>query len=160
MPVLNLKDNSYRLIPAFEQIKQRPPLKRVSGHTYSRESGSRSVSDEHSLSSFQASTAVIESLFVVQGADVYRYLQSHAELYSLLLRSRAEIYWLFGPRTGVALRMERDPEEEYCVRLLVAIQTGLNAARALELVDMLDEKWWLSVPPQTRVLMKIDVEYV
>jgi len=56
--------------------------------------------------------------------------------------------------------MEHDPEEEFEDRLLVAIQTTLSAAQALRLVDVMDDRWWLSVSPASRALMKIDVEYV
>jgi hypothetical protein len=102
----------------------------------------------------------MDSLFAVEGSDVYRYVQKHPELLSLLLRSRAEAYWLFGPRARVVVRMEHDPEEEFEDRLLVAIQTTLSAAQALRLVDVMDDRWWLSVSPASRALMKIDVEYV
>jgi hypothetical protein len=161
MPVLSIKENAYGFHTVFKPVSGRVSLRGTNlGHSYARESVSRSVSDDQNLSSFRSPAAAIESLFAVQSADVHRYLQSHADLYSLLLRSRAEIYWLFGPRTSVVLRMERDPEGEFDARLLIAIQTRLGASHAINLVDMLDERWWLSVRPQARALMKIDVEYI
>lgn len=160
MAALSLRNNEYA-----SDLK--PPTKRrfiprsaTLGIPYSRGASSRSVSEYTHRSSFWSATEAIDSLFSVRGADVYQYLQNHVELYSILLRSRAEIYWLFGSRTEVLLRMEHDPEEECAPRLLVAIQTGLAAASAIALIDALDHKWWLSVSAETRTLMKIDVEYI
>lgn len=161
MTALSLKRNTYASKAVFRQIASRPLLKHDPvGRAYSRGTGSRSVSDTQCLSSFRSIRDVIDSLFTVQSGDVYRYLRNHSELFCLLLRSRAEVYWLFGPSTTVVVRMESDLEGEYQPRLLVAIQTSLSAASALNLIDKLDENWWLSVSPDARSLMKIDVEYL
>jgi len=161
MTALSLKRNTYGSNAVFRPLASQPLRRRTSaGRTYSRSTGSRSISDTQCLSSFRSIPDVIDSLFAVQSGDVYRYLKNHVELFYLLLRSRAEVYWLFGAGTSVAVRIESDPEEEYQPRLLVAIQTSLSAASALSLIDKLDETWWLSVSPNARSLMKIDVEYI
>lgn len=161
MQALTFKNNSYISTAVFTPLKVRPLAAEIRTESgYSQQAGSRPVSDTQYLSSFRSAPDVIDSLFVVEGSDVYRYVQRHPELFSLLLRARAEAYWLFGPKARVTIRMEHDPEGEFDARLLVAIQTSVSAAVAVRLVDVLDDRWWLSVGPEARALMKIDVEYV
>jgi hypothetical protein len=167
MPALTTKNNAYAPQVAFPP--RAPIATRVAqrcsrtdfGSPYSRQERSQSITDAQHLSSFGSASEVIESLFDVEGAvGVYQYVGRHPELFNLLLRARAEAYWLFGPQSKVLVRLERDPEEEFEPRLLALIQTDLVAVRALKLLDMLDDSWWLSVSPASRALMKIDVEYV
>lgn len=161
MAALSLRNNEYASDLEVRRTKRSfTPQSRAVGIPYSRGASSRSVSEYIHRSSFWPVTEAIDSLFSVRAVDVYLYLQRHVELYSILLRSRAEIYWLFGSRTEVLLRMEHDPEEECGPRLLVAIQTGLTAASAIALIDAFDHRWWVSVSPETRTLVKIDVEYI
>jgi hypothetical protein len=161
MSTLTFKNNSYASHAEFRPLRGALlPAKINLTAGYPWQGGSRSVSDAQHLSSFRSAPDLIDSLFAVEGADVYRYVQRHPQLLSLLLKARAEAYWLFGPGARVVVRMEHDPEGEFEARLLVAIQTGLSAALALRLVDLLDDRWWLSVRSEARVLMKIDVEYI
>lgn len=121
----------------------------------------RSISGDEHLSSFSFDPQVIDSLFgLEQAIRVHEYLRKNSSLFSLLLRARAEAHWLFGARADVKLRIECDPEGEFAPRLLVLIQTNLDAQRAIDKLDLLDDRWWLSVDPRLRSLMKIDVEYV
>ncbi|HMB82485.1 MAG TPA: hypothetical protein VKI40_00395 [Terriglobales bacterium] len=119
------------------------------------------MSDDEHLSSFSFDPQVIDSIFVLEQAiRVHQYLQRNSSLFPLLLRARAETHWLFGALADVKLRMEDDPEGEFAPRLLVTIQTNLDAKRAIDLLDLLDDRWWLSISSRSRSLMKIDVEYV
>lgn len=161
MTALTLRNNAYASDRDLRlRYRSSVPRRENSGCWYSRGASSRSLSEDLYPSSFLTAADVIDSLFKVSGAEVYRYVQKHAQLFPMLLKSRAEIYWTFGPRTAVLLRIEHDPEDEYQERLLVAIQTSLSAACAVSLIDTIDDRWWLSVNPEMRSLMKIDVEYV
>jgi hypothetical protein len=161
MQALTAKHNSYAEV-VFRPLKVVPPYQTaVLLPVYSRHGSSRSITDSEHLSSFCSTSGVIDSLFALRdAARVYRHVQKHPELFSLLLRARAEAYWLFGPKARVLLRMEEDPEGEFEPRLLVLIKTDAPAIHALRLLDTLDDRWWLSVSPDSRTLMKIDVEYV
>lgn len=126
-----------------------------------RNGSSLTVSEFEHLNSFSSDPDIIESLYCVRSSmNVYRYLREHLSLFSLLLRARAEIHWIFGPSATPALQIEKDVEGEFEARLLVSIRTSLDARRATALIDALDEQWWLSVDSSNRALMKIDVEYV
>jgi hypothetical protein len=162
MATLLLNHNAYASDAVFKPLKNRqvPEHAAFKAAPYSGISNSRGVLEDQYASSFRFTPDILDSLFAVRSVDVYRYVQSHSTLVSLLLRARAEVYWIFGQGTGVVLKMERDPEEEYGTRLLLAIQTRLSAASALGLLDTVDERWWLSVDPELRALMKIDVEYI
>jgi len=153
-------NNSYSDVQ-FKGAKARAIPSRWTSSQYSWRESSRSLSDADHLSSFLANPEVIDSLFEIEDPGrVHQYIRQHPELFSLLLRIRGEAYWLFGPKAHVTARIEQDPEAEFAPRLLVLIRTELNAGKAINLLDDLDRRWWLSVSPASRVLLKIDVEYV
>jgi|SRR5450756_1625597 hypothetical protein len=164
MQAATLRENRYRprAVHRFVEVgPSRDALERTKGSSFPLRSSSRSMSDDEHLSSFSFDPQVIDSIFVLEQAiRVHQYLQRNSSLFPLLLRARAETHWLFGALADVKLRMEDDPEGEFAPRLLVTIQTNLDAKRAIDLLDLLDDRWWLSISSRSRSLMKIDVEYV
>jgi hypothetical protein len=154
-------NNSYAPPLQFQSIRTSPLLHRDKpAGTYSQQVSSRSVVDGEHLSSFGSKPEIVESLYKVEGsARVHRFVREHPELFSILLRTRTEIYSLFGLKTPL-IRMEEDFEDEFEPRLVAMIQTTLDANRAMALLDELDDHWWLSTSFTVRNLMKIDVEYI
>lgn len=54
------------------------------------------------------------------------------------------------------LKAINDPEEDF-EALFIKIKTDLPAARALDLLDELDNEWWLDVDKDIRKILVVDV---
>jgi hypothetical protein len=54
------------------------------------------------------------------------------------------------------LKAIHDPEEDF-EALFIKIKTDLPAGRALDLLDELDNEWWLNVDKNIRKILAVDV---
>lgn len=97
--------------------------------------------------------------------DIYKF-DNPAEIYSFLLsagnsiievlkEAPSHVTELFGT-VPLHLKAIRDPEEDSEV-LFIGIETDLPADRALDLLDALDDRWWLKVDKNIRKRLALDV---
>jgi hypothetical protein len=148
-----------------EQVPCGTPPARVDAEgpklPFLRHGSSRSVIDAANLSAFSVGPDVIAALYYSDDfVGVQQFLRKHTDLHSTLLRARGELEWIFGPNSRERLTLERDPEEPCDPRLVLRVQTTATAARASELLDSFDDRWWLEVEPGIRARLKVDVEYI
>lgn len=88
--------------------------------------------------------------------DVYAFLlRASNSVMDVLNEAPSHVTPLFG---AVPLRLEviRDPEEDSEI-LFIEIKTDLPAGRAVDLLDTLDDEWWLEVDTSARKMLAIDV---
>jgi hypothetical protein len=94
------------------------------------------------------------------GTAVENFLLDHSYLIQPLSDAYYRIREYFGPRTGLVLKVARDPEARQDRELFVAIQTGLSPRAARTLLAELDRVWWRDAFPNTQGKLTIGLEYV
>jgi len=87
--------------------------------------------------------------------DIYGFLLKASDLViGVLGEAPDRITKLFG---NVPLHLEviRDPEEDVEL-LFIEIKTDLPSGRAVDLLDTLDDEWWLDVDTSVRKMLAVD----
>lgn len=79
-------------------------------------------------------------------AEVRSFLEARPELIELLPEAYAYVKRFFGPDSLAQLEIYRDPEGTTNETLFAQIVTPLPLADALQRLDELDYKWYLSQP--------------
>ena len=89
-------------------------------------------------------------------AEIYPFLLSAGNsIIEVLKDAPSHIAELFGT-APLHLEAIRDPEEDSEV-LFIGIKTDLPVDRALDLLDALDDMWWLKVDKNIRRRLAVDV---
>jgi len=94
-------------------------------------------------------------------AEAERFLLEHDELIPYLLEADKHIKRVFGENiVDVCLEHASDPEEDY-EGLFVIVKTNLSPEESLDLLDKLDDDWFLDyVPPEVMSILTVDVRPV
>lgn len=91
------------------------------------------------------------------GDSVSRYLGLRPHLIPLLFEAIEWVERIFGLGTALALEVHHDPADG-TDELFALIQAGVEPVRAGELLDQLDELWWLDVATYAAGDLNFDVE--
>jgi hypothetical protein len=93
--------------------------------------------------------------FVNPELEIINFIIEH-NLLAFLLEARWEIGRVFGNDIVLEIELDRDPEEDF-EGLFITIKTKLSPEDSLNLLDRLDEEWWLSVDDNIRTKLGIMV---
>lgn len=95
---------------------------------------------------------------LVNPQEIEEFLFSHDHLFDFLFEARNRILEYFEHAVeSIHLELQQDPEED-CQQLFVIIETKLPSDKALSLLNILDDKWWLNIDLEIRSNVEIDVE--
>lgn len=90
--------------------------------------------------------------------EVIEYLSEKNYLISWLLQAHQKIRKIF-PNEQLVLRVAFDPEIVGWKRLLIAIQTNIDADEAFERIKILDNDWWLEAAYEIGNDLDIHIEF-
>lgn len=91
----------------------------------------------------------LRSSYELDDADrVLRFVASHAFLIPVLKEAPENIRAAFGTESrGIRLHVQSDPEEGFDC-LVLSVLCDAPPGKALEMLDVLDNEWWLHVDPR------------
>lgn len=89
-------------------------------------------------------------------AEVMQFIKDHLFLLNTLLEAPRHILSIFGRDVLLYLELNRDHEEDF-EGLFIIIKTNLSPEDSLNLLDRLDEKWWLYVDDDISNILEIMV---
>lgn len=105
--------------------------------------------------SIETTITYLDRIFAFKGyIDVYNFLRENQFLISLLFEAYFEIMDIFGKDVNLSLKVSKDDEYE---KLYLLINSSHQDA--YDLLDKLDENWWIDVIPRAKNKMNIDLEY-
>lgn len=118
----------------------------------------RAIIDEHEEHS--AVRSGIETLTDIykfnNPSEILSFLNKAGNLVIEVLKDAPNhITKLFG-NVPLHLEVVHDPEENFEL-LFIDIKTDLPASSAVDLLDMLDDEWWLKVDTNVRKMLAVDV---
>lgn len=96
--------------------------------------------------------------FVNPELEIINFIKGH-NLWAFLLEAPWEIRRVFGDGIVLELELHHDPEEDF-EGLFIAIKTNLSPEDSLNLLDRLDEEWWLDVNDDISNILEIMVKPV
>ncbi|MCL0073755.1 hypothetical protein M1O50_02560 [Dehalococcoidia bacterium] len=89
-------------------------------------------------------------------AEVIQFIKDHSVLLNILFEAPGHIFSIFGRDVLLYLELHRDPTEDFeC--LFITIRTSLSSEESLNLLDRLDEEWWLDVDDDISNILEIMV---
>lgn len=104
----------------------------------------------------ETSIEMLERVYTFQGyMNITTYLKNNYFLIPILFEALGEIENYF-PNAKNILEVVRDSDSNQ-EKLFLKIMS--SAHNSLELLDELDENWWLDTLPRTKLKMNIDLEY-
>lgn len=86
-----------------------------------------------------------------------RFLQNNNYLLPFLLEAKDHIKRICASNIKILLQLSQDKEEN-CEILFIVIKTNLSSDENLNLMDRLDDEWWLDVDYNFRRILSLDVE--
>ena len=105
--------------------------------------------------SIETEISLLDKIFsFVDYSVVYNFLKRNKFIIPLLFESYGEILSVFGTDTDLLLEVKKDDESE---KLYIFI--GTDNSDAYDLLDELDESWWIDAIPRSNHKMNIDLEY-
>jgi len=111
---------------------------------------------------------LIEKESIEEGVSLYQFykfadneekIMSFVEkhyLLGILLEAVREIRRVFGKEISLWLELHHDPEEDF-EGLFIIIKTKRSPEESLNLLDRLDEEWWLNVDDNVSNMLEIMV---
>jgi hypothetical protein len=142
---INPSDDTQRWLP-FSDLYQNKPTYGISSQA------TPSASSDVSYSS-------IENLYIFREANEVRsFLKENPFLIPLLQEARMHIKRYF-PDSDVVLEVVTDPEIMGEKDLVAFIVVELTADEACDILDRLDEEWWLDASDRAQDLLCITLEY-
>jgi hypothetical protein len=93
--------------------------------------------------------------FINPELEIINFIREY-NLLAFLLQAPWEIRRVFGNEIVLEIELDRDPEEDF-EGLFITIKTKLSPEDSLNLLDRLDEEWWLSVDDNIRTKLGIMV---
>jgi hypothetical protein len=107
--------------------------------------------------SIETKINLLDKFYTFQGyLEVSNFLKTHDYLIPILFEAIGEIDNYFPDRLGLSLEVVNDFESNE-EKLYLKIHS--LSPNAYELLDELDENWWLDTIPKTNLKMNIDLEY-
>lgn len=103
---------------------------------------------------------LLKKYYVIEDEDEFRnFFITHNQLINILLEAPKWIKKIFGDSVKVHLRVYFDPEEDY-EELFIVIKTSLSPEGALNLLNILDEEWFIKVVDRTGGYLNITEEAI
>lgn len=93
--------------------------------------------------------------FVNRELEIMNFTKEY-NLLALLLQAQWEIRRVFGNDIALELELHHDPEEDFAA-LFITIKTNLSPEDSLNLLDRLDEEWWLYIDDDISNMLEIMV---
>jgi hypothetical protein len=93
--------------------------------------------------------------FINPELEIINFIIEH-NLLAFLLEARWEIRRVFGNDIVLEIELDPDPEEDF-EGLFIIIRTSLSPEDSLDLLDRLDEEWWLDVDDNISNILEIMV---
>jgi hypothetical protein len=104
--------------------------------------------------------ATLESLYNLRDRpEVVTFVACNLFLIPLLQQVPEQVKRHFGESASLSLRVIIDQEESNNKELVVFVGTDFPPSEAFESLRAFDRDWWLSVLPETRNMLLIDVEF-
>jgi len=88
--------------------------------------------------------------------EAIQFIKDHPFLFSVLIEAPRHIFSIFGNNIRLYLELHRDPEEDF-EGLFIIIKTKRSPKESLNLLDRLDEEWWLNVDDNVSNMLEIMV---
>lgn len=88
---------------------------------------------------------------------IVAFLAKHDYLYSLLFEAPKVIRQYFDSETQLSLKLSREPDAVDDQRLFLLIHTTQPISKAMDLLDNLDDAWWLDRVSEARGKMSLDI---
>ncbi|MRX54861.1 hypothetical protein GJU41_12835 [Bacillus idriensis] len=110
-----------------------------------------------SFSSIQTRISILDKLFLFKNySEVFSFLSNHSFLIPIIFEAYGEIENVFPDNIGLSLEIIEDIDngEE---KLFLKISSLSN--NSYQLLDILDDNWWLDTMPKANFKMNIDLEY-
>jgi hypothetical protein len=102
----------------------------------------------------------LESLYIFKNPEeIKRFLLAHDYLIDYLFEGYDQIRRIFGENTEVYSEHYKDTEENF-EGLFLTIKTNLSPDQSLNLLEKIDEEWWLKVDFKIRSVITIMVNPV
>ncbi len=98
-----------------------------------------------------------EVYFFKQTKEIETYLWNNRFLPDILFDAYEQIINIFGKNVELHLELHRDYEEEF-EELFIVIKSMLKPTHMLDLLDKLDEEWFLDISNTTKGKLNITVE--
>jgi hypothetical protein len=117
----------------------------------------RTITDEHGERlTMHSGVEALTDMYRFDPDEVFPFLdKAGAPVTEVLMEAPAHIIKLFG-QVPLNLEVVHDPEEDFEL-LFIEIKTDLPAGRAIDLLDTLDDEWWLNVDTSVRKMLAVDV---
>jgi tetratricopeptide (TPR) repeat protein len=93
--------------------------------------------------------------FINPESEIINFIIEH-NLWAFLLEAPRKIRHVFGNDIALELELHHDPEEDF-EGLFITIKTNLSPEDSLNLLDKLDEEWWLYVNDDISNILEIMV---
>lgn len=90
--------------------------------------------------------------------EVYNFIKLNDFLVPLLFEANEEINNYFPNGTSLTLKVENDEELNHS-KLYILINSPTFLEKSLELLDLVDEKWWADAMINADFKLNIDLEY-
>ena len=94
--------------------------------------------------------------FIHPELEIINFIREY-NLWAFLLEAHREIRRVFGNDIVLELELHHDPEEDF-EGLFITIRTNLSPEDSLNLLDRLDEEWWLYVDDDISNILEIMVK--
>lgn len=99
----------------------------------------------------------LEKFYIFKNTEeIVAFIGTHVFLLDILFRIPKWIESLFGNSVKIHLELHKDPEENF-EGLFIIIKTNLSPEESLNLLDRLDEEWWLDVDNDISNILEIMV---
>jgi hypothetical protein len=89
-------------------------------------------------------------------AQIIQFIKDHLFLLNILIEAPRYILSIFGSDVTLEIELDHDPEEDF-EGLFIIIRTSLSPEDSLDLLDRLDEEWWLDVDDNISNILEIMV---
>ena len=89
-------------------------------------------------------------------AEINGFLFNHKDLLDILLIIPIQVQHFFG-EVSLELQVIKDPEEDY-EGLFIIIKSNFTPEKSIDLLDQMEDYWWLDVDINIKKLIGIDVE--
>lgn len=89
--------------------------------------------------------------------EIIRFIKDNYFILEVLIKAPKHITSIFGSNVNLYLELHHDSEEN-SMSLFITIKTNLSPENALNLLDKLDEEWWLYVEDNISNILEIMVK--
>ena len=117
----------------------------------------RILISERETQKLEADIKEMENYYTfINHKDVITFLEANRSIVKILKDANGEIKRVFGKDIHLYLELHRDPEEDF-EGLFIVMKTNLSPEDSLNLLDRLDEEWWLHVDDNISNILEIMV---